>query len=71
MRFAIDVIFLDSQYTVLDIRSSVRPWRTASSKQGRPHATLEIAAGSGQLAIGDRLQIVERVFATTASDLQS
>lgn len=70
MRFPIDVIFLDTQNTVLDIRSSVRPWRTAASKHGRPHATLEIAAGSNQLAIGDRLQVIERVFATVAPDLQ-
>jgi len=58
MRFAIDVIFLDAQHTVLDIRSSVRPWRTAASRHGRPHATLEVAAGSSRVSIGERLQIV-------------
>lgn len=68
MRFAIDVIFLDAHYTVLDIRSSVRPWRTAASKQGRPHATLEVAAGTSQVSIGERLQVVERESPTNASD---
>jgi len=68
MRFAIDVIFLDAQYAVLDIRSSIRPWRTTASKRGRPHATLEVAAGSIQVSIGERLQIVERQSQVNAFD---
>lgn len=58
MRFAIDVIFLDAGGTVVDVRSAVRPWRTAASKHGRPHATLEIAAGCSMLSIGDRVQVI-------------
>lgn len=68
MRFAVDVIFLDARSTVLDIRSSVVPWRTATSRQGRPHATLEVAAGSSQVSIGERLQLVERESLTNAPD---
>jgi len=67
MRFAIDVIFLDAQYTVLDIRHSLRPWRTAASKTGRPQATLEVAAGTSQLTIGERLQVVDKDAAITAT----
>jgi len=58
MRFAIDVIFLDAGGTVLDVRSAVRPWRTSASRHGRPHATLEVAAGCSMLSIGDRVQVI-------------
>jgi len=58
MQFATDVIFLDAAGTVVDVRDSVRPWRTATSKTGRPHATLEVAAGTSRVSIGERLQVV-------------
>jgi len=58
MRFAIDVIFLDADGTVLDVRSAVRPWRTTASRHGRPHATLELAAGCNPLCIGERVQVI-------------
>lgn len=58
MRFAIDVIFIDSDGTVVDVRSAVRPWRTAASRHGRPHATLELAAVCNPLGIGDRVQVI-------------
>jgi hypothetical protein len=67
MRFAIDVIFLDAAGTVLDVRDSVRPWRTALSRTGRPHATLEIAAGTSRVSIGERLQVVGKEADITAT----
>jgi|GEM_PF-271463 len=67
MRFAIDVIFLDVAGTVLDINTSLRPWRTAASKVGRSHATLEVAAGTSQMSVGERLQVVRRDAHTTES----
>ncbi|HBJ34207.1 MAG TPA: hypothetical protein DDZ51_05465, partial [Planctomycetaceae bacterium] len=49
---------LDAGGTVLDVRFAVGPWRTAASRHGRPHATLEIAAGCSMLSIGDRVQVI-------------
>lgn len=43
MRFAIDVVFLDREGTILSVSSDVRPWRTAASRQA--HSCLELASG--------------------------
>lgn len=60
MRFAIDVIFLDTDFTVLHVCTSIAPWRTAASKHHRPYATLEVAADTSHVLLGERLQVVCR-----------
>jgi len=56
MRFAIDVVWLDRDLHVLDVRANLRPWRTAARRGAR--AALELAAGECErigLRAGDRL----------------
>jgi uncharacterized membrane protein (UPF0127 family) len=43
MRFAIDVVFLDRDLTVIDVLEGVRPWRVRARSRAR--AVLELAAG--------------------------
>jgi uncharacterized protein len=57
LRFAIDLLFLDGEGTVLEVRRSVRPWRAVSALRGKPHATLELPAGSATVEPGTRLQL--------------
>src|SRR5262249_10700920 len=44
MRFPIDIVFLDADYTVLAVRESVPPWRMAGCRGAR--AVLELRAGT-------------------------
>ncbi len=56
MRFPIDVVFLDRDLTVLEIRKDVRPWRMAARLRAR--SVLELASGECdrlRLDVGDRL----------------
>jgi uncharacterized membrane protein (UPF0127 family) len=56
MRFAIDVVFLDPELTVLDVRQSLRPWRVAGRRGA--HSTLELAEGEVArhgIAVGQQL----------------
>ena len=56
MRFAIDVVFLDADLTVLKLTQRLRPWRAAA--RWRAHQALELPAGECQrlgLQVGDRL----------------
>ena len=56
MRFAIDVVFLDRNDTVVGIERELRPWRTARRRGAK--AVLELPAGAAaeaRLAEGDRL----------------
>jgi uncharacterized membrane protein (UPF0127 family) len=56
MRFAIDVVFLDADLTVLKIARWLRPWRMAA--RWRAHQALELPAGECErlgIAVGDRL----------------
>jgi uncharacterized membrane protein (UPF0127 family) len=56
MRFPIDVVFLDRELKVLDVRTQLRPWRAAM--RYRSHSVLELPAGECdrlRLAVGDRL----------------
>jgi hypothetical protein len=43
MRFAIDVVFLDSENRIVSIVHRLRPWRAAASRGAR--SVLELAAG--------------------------
>ncbi len=56
MRFAIDVVFLDSDGLILSIHRDVKPWRVKAMR--RAHACLELAAGGALragLAVEQRL----------------
>jgi uncharacterized membrane protein (UPF0127 family) len=56
MRFAIDVVWLDRDLRVLDVKTNLRPWRTAARRGAR--GALELAAGEADrvgLRVGDRL----------------
>jgi uncharacterized membrane protein (UPF0127 family) len=56
MRFAIDVVFLDEEMTVLKIARDLRPWRTAA--RWRADSVLELRAGECErlrINVGDRL----------------
>lgn len=61
MRFAIDVVFLDRELTVLSLRTAVRPWRVAGQRGAK--ATLELPAGAAEragIAPGRRLHVADR-----------
>jgi uncharacterized protein len=56
MRFAIDVVFLDADLTVLKIADRLRPWRAAFRRSA--HQALELPAGECErlgIRVGDRL----------------
>ena len=56
MRFAIDVLFLDRELTVVGIKRRLRPWRAAAQRGA--HSALELAAGESErlkIEVGDRL----------------
>ena len=58
MRFPIDVVFLDRDLRVVDVRPDVKPWRTAACRGAR--AALELPAGEAArqgLAAGDELRV--------------
>ena len=60
MRFPIDVVFLDSEYTVIKIIPDMKPNRFSPFVKGASHV-LEIAANSSEthdIKEGDRLSIV-------------
>jgi uncharacterized protein len=59
MRFAIDVIFLDAQLTVLRVCANVRPWRVALAPR-RTRYVVELSAHGAAacgLAAGQRLTL--------------
>lgn len=60
MRFAIDALFLDRELRVLDVRSTLRPWRMA--RQPGARAVLELRAGEAErrgIKVGDLLKLAE------------
>jgi uncharacterized protein len=59
MRFAIDVVFLDREDTVVKVVPGLRPWRFAAARRAK--RTLELAAGAAsraRLVPGERLVLV-------------
>ncbi len=58
MRFAIDVVMLDRDLTVLDVRREVRPWRIVKAVPGT-HAILELPAGTAAVSCGATLRLVQ------------
>ena len=68
MRFAIDVVFLDSQGRVRKIVPNLPPWRMAVSPLSR--ATVELPAGalqSDDVRVGDRLYLDPEIPQLAAS----
>jgi uncharacterized membrane protein (UPF0127 family) len=58
MRFRIDVVFLAADFTVLDVRERVGPWRLASCRGARSVLELpEGVAARHSLRPGDRLSL--------------
>ena len=58
MRFPIDVVFLDRELSVVDVRPELRSWRTAGARGAK--VTLELAAGEAArlgIASGMRLRL--------------
>ena len=58
MRFPIDVVFLDRELKVLEVRASVPPWRLAARRGAR--AALELGAGEASrrgIAVPDTLRL--------------
>ena len=56
MRFAIDVVFLDDDLTILKIAQRLPPWRAAFRRGA--HQALELPAGECErlgIGVGDRL----------------
>ena len=56
MRFPIDVVFLDRDLRVVDVRHGLRPWRVASKRGAK--SALELAEGEARrrgVEVGDRL----------------
>lgn len=56
MRFAIDVVMIDAEGQVIEVRSSLRPWRTCAGPRGTK-AVLEVSAKSALLKEGDKVAI--------------
>ena len=56
MRFAIDVVFLDRELSVVAVSAEVAPWRTAGARRAK--AALELAAGeAARLGIEPGMQL--------------
>ena len=53
MKVPIDIVFLDSSYTVLEIKKDARPWRTVSYN-AKACRILELPSG-----MADKLEIME------------
>ncbi len=67
MRFPIDVVFLDRECRVVDVRCAVRPWRTARKRGAK--AVLELRAGEARrrgVEIGHVLDLAEPAEASDA-----
>ncbi len=47
MRFAIDVVFIDKEYTIIKVVKNVKPW-IGVSMCGQAWATLEMQAGEAE-----------------------
>ena len=56
MRFAIDVVMIDANGQIIEVRSSLRPWQTLSGPRST-RAVLEVPADSAAVIVGDRVAI--------------
>lgn len=70
MRFPIDVVFLDGDLEVLEVRDSVPPWRAVARRGAK--AVLELPAGEArrrEIAPGVQLQLDESMAQASAKPL--
>jgi uncharacterized membrane protein (UPF0127 family)/Flp pilus assembly protein protease CpaA len=68
MRFPIDVVFMDAELEVLDVRAGLAPWRMAGRRGAK--AVLELSAGQAArrgIVPGARLALEEAPDATPAT----
>jgi uncharacterized membrane protein (UPF0127 family) len=56
VRFSLDLIWIGRQAQVLELRRSVRPWRTARGPKGTV-AVIETACGAIAVQVGERLAV--------------
>lgn len=56
LRFPIDAVFLSNHGVVLAVRHHLKPWRMVIGPR-KTHATLELAADTATLQVGDVLRI--------------
>ncbi|MEH7225118.1 DUF192 domain-containing protein [Bacillus sp. JJ1566] len=57
MRFPLDIVFLDKENRIVDVRHNLQPWRIAIPKK-RAYSTLELPAGTikkNNIQIGDQV----------------
>ena len=57
MRFAIDIVMIDAEGTVLQVRREVKPWRACNGPK-HTQAVLEVPAETATVREGDRVTIV-------------
>lgn len=60
MRFAIDVVFLDEEFTVLGLVKPLRPWRCVFSSKAK--SVLELRAGQCDakgICVGQKLRFID------------
>ncbi|MEZ6129774.1 MAG: DUF192 domain-containing protein [Planctomycetaceae bacterium] len=57
MRFAIDVVMIDAEGTVLKVRRNMKPWRACNGPK-HTRAVLEVPAETATVREGDRVTIV-------------
>jgi uncharacterized protein len=62
VRFALDLIWLDREGRVVELRRGVAPWRTASGPSGT-FAVVETACGAVTVAAGESL-VIESITPT-------
>jgi uncharacterized membrane protein (UPF0127 family) len=64
VRFAMDLIFLDRNGTVLAVRRKVRPWRLAVGPS-KSHAVVEVVAGAAGVQPSEVLRLAAAEGGTT------
>ncbi len=69
VRFPIDVISLDRQARILEVRRNVRPWKVFVPQQ-KPWAILEVSAGTIDVEQGMRLELKNNKAAHRRKHLQ-
>ncbi|MCA9070971.1 MAG: DUF192 domain-containing protein, partial [Planctomycetaceae bacterium] len=69
MRFPIDVVTLDREARIMEVRSHLKPWKVFVPKQ-KPWAILEFPVGTAQVERGSQLGIFEEQTAHQRKHLQ-
>jgi uncharacterized membrane protein (UPF0127 family) len=56
MRFSIDLIYLDENFIVVEVKRGLKPWRFYRPKM-RAKYLIELPAGVAKVEVGDKLSI--------------